>query len=139
MLDQTGLKPIMRIFKTKGFSRFTAKETITDQAIIRAVRELEENRFDADLGGCVFKQRVARVGGGKSSGYRVIICFKKGELSFFVYGFAKSDRANISAADEKVLKKLAKHLLALTNQQLEKELEAGRLEEIGGNKHGQNL
>ena len=86
----------MRVFKTKGFSRFTAKEAITDQALIEAARRLEENRFDADLGGGVFKQRIARIGEGKSSGYRVIICFKKGGLSFFVYGFAKSDRANIS-------------------------------------------
>jgi hypothetical protein len=121
----------MRIFKTKGFSRFTAKEAITNQALIRAVRELDEKRFDADLGGGDFKQRVARSGEGKSSGYRVIICFKKGELSFFVYGFAKSDQANISAADKQDLKKLAKHLLTLTSRQLEKELEAGRLEEIG--------
>jgi len=129
----------MRIFKTKGFSRFTAKETITDQALIRAVKELEENRFDADLGGGVFKQRIARTGGGKSGGYRAIICFQKGDLSFFVYGFAKSDRANITLADKKDLKKLAKYLLALTSQQLEKEQDAGRLEELEVNDYGQNL
>jgi hypothetical protein len=129
----------MRIFKTKWFSRFATKETLTDQALIRAVRELDENSFDADLGGGVFKQRVPRTGSGKSSGYRVIICFKKEDLSFFIYGFAKSDQANISAADKRDLKKLAKHLLALSSRQLEEELEAGRLEEIGGNAHGQNL
>ena len=129
----------MRNFKTKGFSRFAEKEAITDQALINAVRELEEGRFDADLGGGIFKQRIARTGGGKSSGYRVIVCFKKGELSFFVYGFSKSDRINISAADKQDLKKLAKILLALTCQQLEKELEAGRLEEIGRNDYGQNI
>jgi len=122
----------MRIFKTKGFSRFAAKEALTEQVLLRAVKELDENNFDADLGGGVFKQRVPRIGGGKSSGYRVIICFKKGELSFFIHGFAKSDLSNISAADKRDLKKLAKILLALTSQQLVKELESGRLEEIGG-------
>ena len=54
----------MRIFKTKGFSRFATKEALNDQALIRAVKELDKNNFDADLGGSVFKQRVSRIGEG---------------------------------------------------------------------------
>ncbi len=120
----------MRIFKTKRFAGFAQKETISDMALKRAVTRLNSGEFDADLGAGVFKQRLARPGSGKSGGYRVIICFRKGALSFFVYGFAKSDQANISQADLRDLKKVAKFLLTMTEEQLAAEVAAGRLYEI---------
>jgi len=48
-----------------------------------------DGRFDADLGGGVFKQRVARAGGGKSGGFRTLIAFRVGASCFFVYGFCQ--------------------------------------------------
>ena len=50
---------------------------------------------DADIGGGVIKQRIARKGQGRSGGSRLIMLFRKGALAFFVYGFAKSDRQNL--------------------------------------------
>jgi hypothetical protein len=120
----------MRVFKTKRFAGFAQKEAISDRALKQAVTRLDSGEFDADLGAGIFKQRLARPGSGKSGGYRVIVCFKKGSLSFFVYGFAKSDQANISQADLRALKKVAKILLALTGEQLVAEVAAGRLYEI---------
>jgi hypothetical protein len=52
--------------------------------------------MDADLGGGVLKQRIAREGGGKSGGFRAIILFKVGGHSFFVHGFAKNEKADIT-------------------------------------------
>jgi hypothetical protein len=49
--------------------------------------------LDADLGGGVIKQRIARKGGGKSGGFRALILLRAGERAFFVHGFAKSDRS----------------------------------------------
>ena len=43
--------------------------------------------------------RVARPGEGKSGGYRVIVFFRSEEQTFFVYGFAKSNRDNIDRGE----------------------------------------
>ena len=108
----------MRIFTSRWFQRFARKEGITASALHEAVARAEQGQIDADLGGEVIKQRVARPGQGKSKGYRTIILFRRGEKAFFVYGFAKSLRANIDAAEEKQFKEAAKHVLALTEAQL---------------------
>jgi hypothetical protein len=73
----------MRIFKNGWFSRFAEREAISDEELKAAVADIENGRFDADLGGGVYKQRLARSGGGKSGGYRVIVFFKKNDKTFF--------------------------------------------------------
>ena len=80
----------MRIFKNAWFSRFAAKERITDGCLRDAVRRAENGLIDADLGGNVIKQRVARQGQGKSGGYRTLILFWAGSRAFFTFGFAKN-------------------------------------------------
>ncbi|WP_425330086.1 type II toxin-antitoxin system RelE/ParE family toxin [Synechococcus elongatus] len=35
--------------------------------------------YEADLGGGLFKKRVARAGGGKSGGYRTLIATNQGD------------------------------------------------------------
>ncbi len=67
----------------------------------------------------MFKQRVAREGGGKSGGFRTIIPFRAGSHSFFAHGFAKSDKANVSAKELKALKQLADVFLGFSVKQLE--------------------
>ena len=92
----------MQTFKTKAFARFANREELEDVALCEAVRRARESLIDADLGGGVIKQRIARKGGGRSGGFRAIVLFRRAELAFFVYGFAKSDRANLRR-DELVL------------------------------------
>lgn len=120
----------MRIFKNKWFVRFTRKEGISDASLHEAVRQVETGNFDADLGAGVFKQRIARPGEGQSGGYRVILCFKDGERTFFVYGFAKSAKDNIAPDEARDFKKLAKILFAMTDQQLESMLKNGDFTEL---------
>jgi len=55
----------LRIFKTKHFSRFARRERISDAALREAVDRAERGPTDADLGGGVIKQRVARPGQGR--------------------------------------------------------------------------
>ncbi|MDR0684329.1 MAG: type II toxin-antitoxin system RelE/ParE family toxin, partial [Spirochaetaceae bacterium] len=98
----------MRIFKTTWFSRLAAKEGISDEELKALVDSLEHGEAEADLGGGVYKQRIARAGGGKSGGYRVIVYFKSEYRSFFVYGYAKSDRENINKNELKYFKNAAK-------------------------------
>ncbi len=102
----------MRIFKNKAFTRFAQKSRIDDASLCKAVADAEQGLIDADLGGGVIKQRIARSGGGKSGGFRTLILFRMGELAFFVHGFAKNERANIDDDELAALRKLASHMLA---------------------------
>jgi hypothetical protein len=80
---------LIRIFKTKAFTRFANRARIPDRDLHDAALRAEEGLIDADLGGGVIKQRLRREGAGKSGGFRSIILFRGGTLAFFVYGFAK--------------------------------------------------
>ncbi|WKL27481.1 type II toxin-antitoxin system RelE/ParE family toxin [Sinorhizobium meliloti] len=117
-------------FKNAWFERFTRKQRIADAALIDAVRRAERGQIDADLGGGVIKQRVARAGQGKSGGYRTIILFRLEQRAFFVFGFAKSEQANIEDGEEALFKKMAKELLALSDAQMAVLIGKGRFSEV---------
>jgi hypothetical protein len=121
----------VRVFKNTWFSRFAAKEGITDGELKLLVNDvLEAGQPEADLGGGVYKVRVARSGGGKSGGYRVIVYFRSGERTFYVYGFAKSNRGNISQKELRKFKENSRRMLALTEAQIVAWLKDGTLHEI---------
>ena len=120
----------MRVFKSKWFQRFARKERIADAVLIEAVARAEKGQIDADLGWGVIKQRIARPGQGKSKGFRTIIFFRRGATAFFVYGFAKSQRSNIDDDEEAQFKEAAKHVLALTDEQLAKLIKRGDFIEV---------
>jgi hypothetical protein len=120
----------MRVFKTKAFARFSNQEGITDEALCDAIRQAEKALIDADLGGGVIKQRLARKGQGKSGGYRSIVLFRRGERAFFAYGFAKKDQANIRPDELKAFRKLADVMLGLDDESLAAALKNGTIVEI---------
>jgi len=120
----------LRVFKTRWFERFSRKEKIRDAVLVDAVARAEKGQVDADLGGGVIKQRIARPGQGKSGGYRTIIFFRRGERAVFAYGFAKSDRANVGADEEKEFKEAARHVLCLTEKQIDELLKNGDFAEV---------
>ena len=122
----------MRIFKNTWFDRFAGKENIADGELMDAANLLENSQADANLGGGVYKMRIARRGGGKSGGYRAIVFFRSGERTFFVYCFAKSDRGNISENELRNMKKQARSLFSMSDAQIEAALEEGTLMEIRG-------
>ena len=120
----------MRIFKSKRFAKFARKERITDAKLCEAIRNAEQGNIDADYGGGVIKQRIARPNEGKSGGYRTIVLFRMGGLSFFVYGFPKNDQANIDESDERDFKKLAETLLASSDEDLKNIVERNEFSEV---------
>ncbi len=123
----------MRVFKNAWFQRFARKEKIGDAALCEAVARAERGLVDADLGGGLLKQRVPRPGGGKSGGYRTLVFFRAGARAVFVFGFAKSDRANIDKDDEATFRKAAKIVLGFSDEQMDAEAMSGRLTEIDYN------
>jgi hypothetical protein len=106
---------------------------IADILLWDAVARAEKGQIDADLGGEVIKQRIARLGQGRSKGYYAIILFRRGDKGFFEYGFSKSQRSNIDRDEEEQFKRAAKHVLALTENQLAQLLKKGEFVEVKAN------
>jgi hypothetical protein len=103
----------LRVFATKSFRRFQRKEGIGDGSLCEAINRAERGLIDADLGQGLIKQRVARLGEGRRGGYRTIIAYRNNERAVFLFGFAKSDQANLSRDDESDLNAFGALLLAL--------------------------
>ncbi len=120
----------MRVFKNKAFARFARKARITDGVLCAAVADASRGLIDADLGGGVLKQRVARQGESKSGGFRTIILFRIGERAFFVHGFAKNERHNIRDDGLAAFRRLAAEMLAYDDEALAKATGNGTLTEV---------
>ena len=108
----------MQTFKTKAFARFADRMGLDDAALCDAVKRAERGLVAADLGGGVIKQRIGRKGAGRSGGFRTIILFRRGQLAFFVHGFAKSQRENLRQDELRAFRLLARQYLALGREGL---------------------
>ena len=120
----------MRIFTTKWFTKWAAKEGLTDEALRTAVAEMEQGLIDANLGGHVCKKRAGVQGRGKHGGVRTLLAFKVNDKACFMYGLAKSQRDNIRNKELQALKRGAAEILAYSDQALIKALQAGELREV---------
>jgi hypothetical protein len=120
----------MRAFKTRWFSRYARREKITAANLREAVLRAERGLIDADLGGNVIKQRMARPGGGRSGGYRVLLAFRTKTRAVFLYGFAKSERDNIEADELATLRDIAAAWLAADDVKIERAVAEGLLQEL---------
>lgn len=119
-----------RIFKNKWFVRYARKERIDDAALCEAINRAERGLVDADLGGGLIKQRVARPGEGRSGGFRTIVVYQTEEKAFFIYGFAKNERDNIEAHDLRLFKQAAAAYLAMAAGELQGLVNKGVLIEV---------
>jgi hypothetical protein len=119
-----------RVFKTRHFQRWMRKTELTDAVLCKAVQEMAAGLIDSDLGGTLVKKRVGLAGRGKRGGVRTLVATNKGNRWFFVFGFEKNERANISDAELEGLQIIAADLLARTGQQLDEAVADGALKEI---------
>src|SRR5574337_260672 len=124
------IKLIMRVFKTRHFQRWMRKTELTDAALCKAVEEMVGGLIDADLGGGVVKKRVGLAGRGKRGGARTLVATNKGNRWFFLFGFEKNHRANITDEELEGLQVLTSDLLARTGKQLNDAVADGMLQEI---------
>jgi len=118
------------IIKTKTFDRWARKASLTDDSIINAVDEMTRGLVDAELGSGVFKKRVALPGKGKSGGVRTLLATNLKNKWFFIFGFEKSDRSNISAKELEVIKSMANDLLSMDIEKIIKAITDGFLTEV---------
>ncbi len=120
----------MRVFKNKLFVQFARHEKIGDELLCEAVERAERGLIDADLGGGVIKQRIARPNRGRSGGYRSIVLFRTSERAFFVFGFAKNQMENITRDDLKIFKRAAQSTLDLNDEELQTLIKISELVEV---------
>ncbi|SIT30651.1 type II toxin-antitoxin system RelE/ParE family toxin [Achromobacter sp. MFA1 R4] len=120
----------MVVLKRRDFSRWQAGEGLSDAALCGAIRGMECGLVDADLGGHLYKLRIARPGRGKRDGYRTLLSARIGSRYVFLHGYPKSDKANITPDERKALQFAGKVFLSLTGATLSGALQAGVLLEV---------
>ena len=120
----------MQVYKTKWLARFAKNEGIADASLRTAIARAERGLVDADLGGGLIKQRVAKLGKGRSGGYRMLIAYRLRKRAVFMYGFAKNERANIGADELLTAREIAASWLAADARQIARALAEGELQEI---------
>jgi len=127
----------MRIFLTAWFERFARQHGIEDSALYDAISRANEGLIDADLGGGVIKQRIARRNEGRSRGFRSIILFRRDDRAVFVYGFAKSDRRNLRLDELEVYRSFADEVLGYEEADLAKVVGPNKWKELED--HGKDV
>src|SRR5580700_7102942 len=103
-----------RIFATKPFLRFARRFGIGDAELWKAVN----GDYDADLGGGVFKFRLARLGEGTRGGARAIVAMKAGRRIVMILGFEKKDQANIRTNELRAFRKASRIYLGYSEAQM---------------------
>jgi hypothetical protein len=120
----------MRIFNTKWLARFARRERIADRSLSEAIERAGRGLIDADLGGGIIKQRVARSGQGRSGGYRMLVAYRAERRAVFLYAFAKNERENIDPDELLAFREVGAAWLEADDRRLAQALEDGRLQEV---------
>lgn len=119
-----------RILKTRPFNRWLRKTLLTDNALLKAIGEMERGLVDADLGGDVYKKRVALPGRGKSGSTRTLIATNREDRWIFLFGFEKNDRENITQAELSYLQGAAQIFLGYSSDDLQSAIARGDFLEV---------
>lgn len=119
-----------RVLKTKFFSRWMKRTELTDEALCRAVEEMQQGLIDADLGGNLYKKRIGVANRGKRGGARTILASNLGSRWFFMFGFEKNEKSNITTEEKDVALFLAKEVLNLSEDCVNTAIAQKKYEEI---------
>ena len=119
-----------RVFTTHQFPRWLRKTELTESALCLAVTEMSNGLIDADLGGGVRKKRVVMPGRGKSGSARTLVATNRASRWFYVFGFEKNERANVTGKEVEALQQLTTDLMRLSPIQLGEHVGSDALKEI---------
>ena len=108
-------KPLNEVAFTASFLAQAKAEGMAEAELETVVRVLSADPEAGDLiagsGGCR-KVRIARRGGGKSGGYRVVTFFARRAMPVYVFAvLAKGTRANFTDAEVSAMAAVAKRIL----------------------------
>lgn len=120
------------MFASKPFMRFARRFGVADEALWETVN----GAYDADLGGGVFKYRLARQGEGTSGGARALIAMKVGQRAVLMFGFEKKDLANIGPDELRGYRRAAGIYLGFSEEEITAIVKQKALIEIAPLKKG---
>lgn len=120
-----------RILKTRLFCRWMRKTDLDDRLLRKAIEEMERGLVDVDLGGGVYKKRIASPGRGKSGSTRTLIATSTAARWIFLYGYEKNEKDNITQGELAAWKLFARDLLECSEAHLETLKDDRELEELG--------
>ncbi|MBF0608000.1 MAG: type II toxin-antitoxin system RelE/ParE family toxin [Candidatus Magnetobacterium sp. LHC-1] len=122
----------MRVFKSKWFNRWARQEDISDAVLYHTAEEIVAGNVEVKLGGSLFKKRLPRTGGGKRSGYRVIVGYKKpnNKRIIFLYAFSKNHKGNISDREEAALNLVVEGFVSAVDDQISELLATNSVWEV---------
>ena len=123
----------MHNLKTKWFNKWAKKQKVSDAKLLSSIDDMKNNLSTVNLGGGLFKVRIASQGSGKSSAFRTIIVYREDDRAVMVYGFMKKEQENLSADELKSFKTLSKDILRLSDKELEVAIEKDAFITIGEN------
>ena len=119
-----------RILKPRTFDRWLRKTLLSNTALLKAIAGMERGLVDADLGGNVYKKRVALPGRGKSGSTRTLIATTREDRWIFMYGFEKNERENITQAELAYLQGIAQIFLTYSSDELQLAIAKGEFLEV---------
>lgn len=120
----------MQKLMTKQFSKWVSNQNIALTGLFEAIEEVESGNFDANLGGHLYKKRIRFDGQGKSGSGRTIICYKKGNRTIFIHGFAENEKSNLSKKELNAFKEFSKILLGFSEKEIALAVENGNFIEV---------
>jgi len=117
----------MESYKSHWFKKWAKKKGLTERQLVDAIDRSKSKLGIVDLGGNLYKIRIAKEGQGRSGGFRTILIFKESKRALFVYGFEKNDMDNIDNDQLEDYKSYAKYFLALDGKDVELLIENGTI------------
>ena len=126
--------PRLRVFAFKDVARFARKFQISAEGIWDTVR----SQPDADLGGGLYKYRIARPGEGSRGGGRVLIALKIGSRAILMFAWEKKDMENIKPNEVKAFRGVARLYLGYSDAQMDSLVKDRVLVEITSPAEGGN-
>lgn len=119
-------------------AKLLRKERLPDAALCKPAREVVTGTLgagEADLGGGLFKKRLARPGGGKSGGFRAIIAYRPPRVDrvLVAYAFAKNAASTLTPQGHEALSKVAQAFVAANDEQLAELVASGNVSEVACN------
>ncbi len=127
--------PQFRVFAFKDVVRFARKFRVPDDGILDVVR----SQPDADLGGGLYKYRIATPVEGSRGGGRVLSALKIESRAILMFAWEKKDMENIKPNELKAYRDVAKSYLEYSDSQMTKLVKDKVLVEIiQPNEGGQN-
>ena len=120
----------MKKLMTRRFAKWASKQKVASGELLKALNEVERGHFETNLGGHIFKKHIRFRGKGKRGSGRTIICYKRDDRAIFIHGFAKNEKSNLSPKELIAFKELAKVLLGLSIDELNRAVKSGTLIEV---------